>query len=266
MKLLLASAILLTTTSAFAHDRHISSDGCDVDLDAGLRINKNLIEFIQKKQPIYQIINNETLIVNGQEVDLDSHQQSIVSEYSTQIRAVVPEVKVLALDAINLATEGVNLAFDELLGEGNDIGAELTMQLHAVRDEVEQRFASDKEFYIDEQGEFADEFFGEEFEQRIEDVVEQTIQNSMGSLLIAVGQEMLFAGGDMEAFETRMENFGEQIEHEMESRASEIEQRGEALCFSVYKIDQLEQQLQSQISEMSEFDVISADITHNDKI
>ena len=29
--------------------------------------------------------------------------------------------------------------------------------------------------------------------------------------MIAVGQEMLFSGGDMDAFETRMENFGQHI-------------------------------------------------------
>ncbi len=266
MKTLLASAILLTTTSTFAHDTHFSSDSCNVDLNAGLRVNKNLIEFTKHDKALYQILNNETLVVDGKSISLDGNQQALVTEYATQIRAVIPEVKILALDGINLATEGVNLAFDELLGTGNDIGAELTEQLALIKGEVEQRFSADNEFYIDERGEFADEFFGEEFEQRIEEIVEDTIQNSMGSLLIAVGQEMLFSGGDADAFEARMESFGEQIEHEMELRAEGLEQRGEALCYSVYKIDQLEQQLQLQISEMSEFDVISADINEADKI
>ncbi|WP_206485372.1 DUF2884 family protein [Thalassotalea sp. G2M2-11] len=266
MKTLLATAILLTTTTAFAHDTHMSSNSCDVDLNAGLRINKELVEFSKNNRPLYQIINNKTLIVDGQEVALDHSQQQLVTQYSTQIRAVVPEVKVLAVDAINLAVDGVNLAFNELLGKGNDVSEDLTAHLHKIRDEVEYKFDSNQEFYIDEHGDFSDDFFGEEFESRIEDVIEETIENSMGSLLIAVGQELLFAGGDMDAFEAKMENFGERIEHEMESRSDEIEKRGEAICYSVYKVEQLEQQLQDEVDELSQFDVISAKIKEHNKI
>ncbi|MCO4798674.1 MAG: YggN family protein [Colwelliaceae bacterium] len=265
MKTLLATAILLSTTSAFAHDTSFSSESCDVELNAGLRINKNLIEFTKNDKSLYQIIDNETLIVNGEKISLDSSQQSLVSEYSTSIRSVIPEVKEIAVDAIEIAVEGVNLAFNELLGEGNELGEELTTQLHLIRDEVDQRFDSEKEFYIDENGNLDDDFFGEEFEQRIETVVEETIQNSLGSLLIAVGQEMLFSGGDMDAFETRMENFGEQIEHDIETRAEKLEERGNELCHSVYNIDRLETQLSQQINELSDFDVISADVDKRNK-
>ncbi|MEW6991047.1 DUF2884 family protein [Colwelliaceae bacterium 6441] len=265
MKTLLASAILLSTTSVLAHDTNFSSDSCDVDLNAGLRINKNLVEFSKNDKPLYQIINNKRLMVNGEEVVLNAEQQTLITEYSTSIRAVVPEVKEIAFDAIEIAVEGVNLAFNELLGEGNDLGAELTTQLYGIRDEVSQRFDSDKEFYIDENGNLDDDFFGEEFEQRIENVVEETIQNSLGSLLIAVGQEMLFSGGDMDAFETRMENFGEQIEQDIELRAEKLEKRGEELCYAVYNIDNLETQLSQKIDELSDFDVISAKLDKRDK-
>lgn len=266
MKTLIATAILLSSTSAFAHDTNFSSESCDVDLNAGLRINQNLIEFTKNDKALYQIIDNEVLVVNGQEVSLDSDQQQLITGYSSHIREIVPEVKELAVDAIDLAVDGVNLAFNELLGEGNDLGEELTTQLHAIRHEVDTRFGGDKEFYIDENGKFEDDFFGEEFEQRIESVVEETIQNSIGSLLIAVGQEMLFSGGDIDSFETRMEDFGQQIEHEMESRGEELEERGEALCKSVLKIDKLEEQLKLEIEELSEFNVITANYSKSHKI
>ena len=265
MKTLLATAILLSSTAVFAHDTNFSSDSCDVDLNAGLRINKNLVEFSKNDQPLYQIINNRTLMIDGEEIFLDASQQSLVSEYSTSIRSIVPEVKEIAVDAIELAVDGVNLAFNELLGEGNELGEDLTVQLHAIRDEVDKRFDSEQEFYIDEHGNLDDDFFGEDFEQRIEQVVEETVQNSLGSLLIAVGQEMLFSGGDMDAFETRMENFGEQIENEMEQRGEELGKRGEALCQSIYQIDNLEERLKNEISELSSFDVITADINEKYK-
>lgn len=257
MKSLIATAILLSSSIAYAHDSSFSSDSCDVDLNAGLRISKNVVEFSKDNKVLYKIINDQSLFVNGVEINLDSNQQSLISEYSTSIREVVPEVKEIAVDAIDLAVDGVNLAFNELLGEGNDIGTELTTQLGVIRDEVDSRFSGEQEFYIDEHGVMGDDFFGEEFEQRIENVVEEAVQNSMGSLLIAVGQELLFSGGDMDAFETRMEDFGEQIEHEMESRGEELGKRGEALCHSVYQIDQLEESLKEEIEQLSGFNILS---------
>lgn len=269
MKKIIATAILLSTSviteQAMAHDTSFSSDSCDVELNAGLRINKSAVEFSKNDKILYKIINNEQLFVNGQSIALDSSQQALVTEYSENIRGVLPEVKEIALDAIELAAEGVTLAFDGLLGEDNDLGSELSTQLLTIKDEVDQQFSDNREFYIDEHGEWDGEFFGEDFEQRIEETVEEVVQNSMGTLLIAVGQQMLFSGGDMDAFETRMEDFGEQIEHEMEARGEEIEKRGEALCQSIYQIDELETQLQQQISELSEIDVISAEIDGRNK-
>jgi len=218
MKTLIASALIIASSTSYAHDNSFSSNSCNVDLNGGIKISAEKITFSKNKSPLYSIVNNETLIVNGEKVSLTRSQQSLLTEYSNNIRGVVPEVKSIALDAIDLAIDGVNLAFNELLGEGNDVSVDLTTQLTSIRTEVDNEFDSSKDFYIDEDGFKGDDFFGDEFEQRIESAVETTIQNSIGSLMIAVGQEMLFSGGNMDAFESRMENFGQQIEHEMEAR------------------------------------------------
>lgn len=261
---LLAIATSLIVPSVYAHDV------CDIELEAGIKISKQNIEFIDNsKNTLYKIINNETLIVDGQVIELNANQQSTVTEYSKSIRDVVPEVKSIALDAIELASDGVNMAFNELLGDGNQLGAEITAELAIIHQQIDTHFSVENGFYIDENGIEGDEIFGEDFEQRIEAVVEKAVQNSMGSLLIAVGQQMLFSGGDMDAFETRMENFGEKIEHEMETRAVEFEKRGEVLCGSIVEIDKLESELQATISELSTINVISARQVveaHNDEI
>jgi len=79
--------------------------------------------------------------------------------------------------------------------------------------------------------------------------------------MIAVGQQMLFSGGDGDAFETRMEKFGEKIEHEMESRGEKIEKRGEALCQSVLAIDILEDQLTNKIVELEGINLLNTNIS-----
>jgi hypothetical protein len=258
MKTLIATALIIASSTSYAHDSSFSSESCNVDLNGGVNISAKEITFSKNKSPLYTIVNNDTLIVNGEEIDLTSSQQSLLTQYSTSIRDVVPEVKSIALDAIDLAIDGVNLAFNELLGEGNDVSADLTTQLTTIRTEVDSEFDGSRDFYIDEDGFAGDDFFGADFEQRIETAVESTIQNSIGSLMIAVGQEMLFSGGNMDAFETRMENFGNQIEHEMESRGEGLEKRGEALCQSVIMIDEMEEQLKDEIDELASFNFITA--------
>ncbi len=258
MKKILATVLLVATSGAYAHNTSFNNNSCNVELSGGIKINKDFIEISKNEEPLYKITNNETLTIDGTEISLSASQRSLISEYSTSIRAVLPEVKEIATDAIALATDGVNLAFNELLGEGNDVGAEITAHLAEIRTEIDNKFVENKEFYIDENGFSGEEFFGEDFEQRMESAIEETIKNSMGSLMIAVGQEMLFSGGDMDAFGTRMEDFGQKIEHEIETRAEQLETRAESLCHSAIAIDALENQLQLNIVELESFDILTA--------
>lgn len=267
MKTLIATALIIASSASYAHDNSFSSESCNVDLNGGININAKEIIFSKNKSPLYIITNNDTLIIKGEEIALTSHQKSLLGDYSTHIRDVVPEVKSIALDAIDLAIDGVNLAFNELLGEGNNVSADLTTQLTTIRGEVDAEFSKQNSFYIDEDGFSGKDFFGEDFEQRIESAVESTIKNSLGTLMIAVGQEMLFSGGDMDAFETKMDDFGELIGNEMEVRSEGIEKRGEALCQSIIVIDEMEEQLKDSIDEISNYNFITASAkSHHNKI
>lgn len=270
-KILIAVSVasIFTSATLYAHD------ACDIKLDAGFTLNTTSIEFFNsnqdsdnKKEILYKIDNDHSLIVRGKAIDLDEHQQALVTQYATNIRAIVPQVKTIAIEGVDLALEGVNLAFNELLGEGNDVGAELTHELSSLRDEVDTRFTAEHGFTIGENGldgkSFTgEEILGEEFEQRIESAVEKAVMNSMGSLLVVIGQEMLFSGGDSDAFETRMESFGESIADEMELRAEKIERKADALCIAIADIDKLEEQLKANISPLANINVISA--TFNEK-
>ena len=253
--------IALTLISVFVSKTLYAHESCDVDLEAGLTINESSIEFFdpdENKQVLYSIDNDYQLTVGGDNVSLNDDQQALVEQYSSSIRAMVPQVRSIAIEGVDLALEGVNLAFNELLGEGNDVGADLTQELSSLREEVAERFTIAHGFTIGENGLEDDELLGEEFEQRIESAVEKAVMGSMGSLLVALGQEMMFSGGDTDAFETRMESFGENIEHEMESRAEKIELKAESLCLAAVNIDQLEEELKSSIESLADINVITA--------
>ena len=255
MKKFAAALVTMMSTSVWAHD--FNTDSCDVNLSAGMHINHQVIEFIKHDKTLYKIVGKDTLIVGDNEVYLAADQQALVADYAASIRAVVPEVKSIAIEGIALATEGVNLAFNELLGEGNNLGSKLTRELDLLGEELDNRLSLEQGINFDENGVIGEDFLGEDFEERVEETIETAIQESLGSLLIAVGQEMLFAGGDMEAFEARMENFGSDIEQQMEARAELLEVKADALCQSIQSIDQMEENLRSEIDELAAFDLLS---------
>jgi hypothetical protein len=265
-KFLSAVAVLSISFSAHIY----AQDACNIELDAGLTLTETTLEFFNAeknaentKQILYKIDNDHHLIVHGKEVDLNTHQQALVTKYATSIRAMIPEVRAIAIDGVDIALDGINLAFNELLGEGNNVGVELTKELLLLRDEVVQRFTVENGITIGNNGverkDFTSEkILGKEFEQRIESAIEKAVINSMGSLFVAMGQEMLRSGGEGNSFETRMENFGENIANEMEKRTEEIKRKAGALCLPIINIAQLEEQLKAGISPLANINVISA--------
>jgi len=256
--------IAVTLISVFISKTLYAHNSCDVDLEAGLTINESKLEFFESKnkhQVLYTIDSNNNLNVGGEDISLNSEQQAMVEQYSTDIRAMVPKIRSIAIEGVDLALEGVNLAFNELLGEGNDVGSDLTHELSTLREDVAEKFTIENGFTIGENGLEDEELFGEEIEQRIESAVEKAVMGSMGSLLVALGQEMMFSGGDTDAFETRMENFGENIENEMELRAGKIERKADKLCLAAVEIDKLEEELKSSIEPLADINVLT--VKHN---
>ena len=126
-KILSAVAVL----SIFSSVNLYAQDACNIELGASLTLNKTTLEFFNatrgsenKKKVLYKINNDHSLIVHGNKIDLNDHQQALVTQYARSIRAMLPHVRTIAIEGVDLALEGVNLAFNELLGEGNSVGAE----------------------------------------------------------------------------------------------------------------------------------------------
>jgi len=252
--------IAATFLSVFLSKSLYAQDACDVELNSGITINKSSIEFFdpdKNKQSLYKIDNDNKLSIGGKYVSLNTAQQALVENYSLNIRSMVPQVRNIALESIDIASEGINLTFNELLGEDNKVAADLTKELSLLKEEIATRFTIEHGFTIGEDGLDENELLGKEFEQRIEAAIEKAVMSSMGSLLSTLGQEMMLSGGGANTLEARMESFGESIEHEMESSAKKIEQKAEGLCLDAIKIDKIEEQLKTSIESLKDINVIT---------
>lgn len=267
MKFIQPTLLATALTASFASSAVYAHESCNVDLSAGFTINPTTIEFLQEEngqenRSLYKITDGKVLSVGGSEVSLSGSQQQLVEKYDAKIRQLVPEVKNVAIEGVDLAVDGVNLAFNGLLGEGNSVAADLTKELKLVREQVATNLTIENGITIGVDGLESDELLGEDFEQRIESAVEKAVLNSMGTILIAVGQQMMTADGDEQSFETRMEEFGENLEQEMNARADKIEAKAEKLCVSIAKLDVLEEQLKAEIEPLNNTNIFT--VTQNE--
>jgi actin-related protein len=253
MKALVTWIFLMMAGTAAAHN------SCNLELDAGVLITADSIEFYDAAQPTYKIVGDKYVVVNGQALKLNDLQQQLVENYAAGIRAAVPEVREMVLEGIDLAITGITFTFDNLLGEKNQISTQLTTELNNVKSDVKRYFSAGNPINFNVDSEGIPDFLGKQFETRIERIVETSVQNSIGSLMIAMGKEIMMSGGNMEAFEQRMNQFGEQMEQQMNARAAGMEARGEKLCDAMLDINAIEEQLKHSIPAVESFNFIRID-------
>ncbi|MBN7825934.1 DUF2884 family protein [Bowmanella dokdonensis] len=243
-----AAATLILASSAMANDCNINLQG-EMNLEQGILTLKTDNRTLQ--------LDGRTAYLDSQMLHLNNEQADLLNNYHKEVTLLAPKVADIALEAVGLASEGISRAFGGLLGDDDALVLDLGTEMADLRHQLQQEFYAEdgsirfSSHHFDEDGIVVNSFENE-FEQKIE----QAVERSMGRILIAVGKEMLFSGGDMQAFEARMENFGEQIEHEMEAKAAVLERKAEHLCYDLTKIDQLETRINQSIPELEELDMV----------
>ncbi len=198
------------------------------------------------------------MYVEGKEVALTAEQRALVDSYADSVARQVPEFVSLVTEAVGLASQAVNTALTPLLGEdtGNRVG-ELMDNVNERLGEVMHK--NGDSYYIGVTDGSIDEVFDKEFEQEIENLV----QESVGTLMVRLGTEILSSEGDsfeakMEAFGQKMEAMGEQIEREMEAQASTLEARANKMCDEFETLVALESELRAKVPELSKLELADA--------
>ncbi|GGD59059.1 DUF2884 family protein [Lacimicrobium alkaliphilum] len=248
----LATSLLLLSSSVLAAD-------CNVNLKGELSLEKGVVTlFTQDKHPL--VLNGTNATYRGNTLSLNDEQQLLLNQYHQQVTDLAPQVADIAMDAVALASKGINTAFGELLGEDDPLVLEFSEEMDMLRDKVSQQlYAEDGTIRFNSVQLKNDQFLGPQFESEIEQKVKQMVARSMGSLMMAMGKQMLASGGDMKSFEQRMENFGERIEQQMTTKADGIEKRADELCYDLAKLDGLEKQIGQQIPALAGLDIVRVD-------
>jgi hypothetical protein len=250
MKWMMVSVLSFSAACAQA------KQACDMELQGGLRITANELEFTQGDKTQYKILNDQTLWSSGRELKLSDQQKILVMQYASGIRALVPEVRQLSLEGVDLAAQAMNLVFQEFLEPGNTTAQKIAKEFTLLRADIEQGFVNEKPITINQKGFGDGDFLGTGFEQRISNIVEASGKEISWDVIKRVVRAIFSGDENASNFEARMNKFGEKMEREMKLRSEKLEARGNSVCRSVAALDVKEEALKAAVKELSYFNLI----------
>ncbi|MCW8109640.1 YggN family protein [Alteromonas ponticola] len=254
--------IALTTSAAILSApvfAHRSDSDCDVSLDGNLRYHQGVLEIESDNGTTFTINQAHELYVESKKLELNATQQRAVSDYYENISDAIPMTVTIAMEGLQLASSAVSEVFAELLGD-NDIVRDFDELFTELSSEINTRFYDENGGYRVDTREFNDDdWMSSTWEDRFEERVESLVEQSIGRIMIAVGKEMVWEGGDIDAFADKMERFGENIENKVEHQAEALEDKAEELCHILKKADNAEDRLQSSIGELASLNVLEID-------
>lgn len=246
---ILAGALACCSLPVFANQ-------CNVELHGNMSLDNKVLTVQLDNKTQLRIDQNKTLYIDHQAIQLNHQEQSWVNDYYDGINQAAPQAASIATDAVALASTAVNEVFTELLGSDNHALADLSDKLRSLDQQIQYNFYAENGDIRLSSDSFKDgSFFGEQWEDQFEQAIEEVVTDSIGHLMVSIGTQLIFSGGDMDEFEEKMERFGEQMEDKIEYQATALEGKAEKLCATLKKVDYAEQQLQ-QINQLRSLDVI----------
>lgn len=242
-KTILAAACLLAagSASAFSIDTHDTGLGtCGLRSAYSLRLDAQSVAFTRADGTPKRVeMRHGTLLVDGRAVALSRADADRIAEYEATIREVVPEVKEIALEAIQIAFTAVEQVARTFAADA-DL-ARVTGKLAMARDKASAqiRDSFDSEPWNDA-----------EFEKLVEGTVTELVPEIAATAASAAVYAAL--SGDeskVREIEAKANALERTIEEQVEKRADALEKRAEALCPIVEGLDELESQLALRIDD-----------------
>ena len=170
------------------------------------------------------------------ELSIDRTLQTINAADAQRLRQLEAESRVLMPQVAGLARETVDITFDSLEG----VVEALTGSRRKAR--KLRSFRDDTLAHVDATlgtGRWDQDFFGEEFEARIEAAAESMASGIGRSMLWAV-----FTPGGADRLEKRAEKMEAELERRLEARIDVVEAKAEVMCTQVARMQAIEDTLE----------------------
>ena len=243
---------------------------CSVNFNYGIVIDPNHIRMLDEGITYLQINNDKQLFINGREIQLTLKQQTLINDYALGIRTQIPEIVSIALEGVDIGLKAVNKVIGGLTGENSASHQKIQQRFDEIKMRIFMRFNhSDQNYYLARQDfDNFDELFSGEFEQALEEI----ITDSVGTILMAVGEAMITTDNNelnieqsTQDIEQRMENMGKELELEVVNQTNALESKADKFCQSLIELNKIEDQLQQTIRELETFNLLETPTNTSNK-
>jgi len=170
------------------------------------------------------------------ELSIDRKLQAVDAADAQRLRQLEAESRVLMPQVADLARETVDITFDSLEG----VVEALTDSKRKAR--KLRGFRDDTLAHVDATlgtGRWEQDFFGEEFEARIEAAAE--------SMASGIGRSVLWAAftpGGADRLEKRTEKMEAELERRLDARIGAVEAKADAMCVQIARMQAIEDALE----------------------
>lgn len=225
---------------------------CDIGSNYSLDLNGEGIAFSSKlSSPHHVRLSRGHLYIDGREVVLNAHDRSAIGNIESEVRGITAEAVVIASDGIDIAFDALSEVSRALI-EDSSRQAEMVRSMEKTRAIVQTRIR--------------DAVLNRPFDEKaFEALVESQIETMASELVkVVVGEFVPRAiaaalSGDevaVKAIEARAERLEAEIKNRIEGKAKEIERRVKLLCPRVQSLVELESSLAVRLADGSQLNLI----------
>ena len=206
---------------------------CDVELNYGLVVTSDQIRIINDSRTVYQINNDDQLIVQGQWIELSVQQQAELKELAEGVHHVVPKMILLASEGVELAIETVEHVYIGLVGEKHESYQRLRSSLARVQSRVKEKFIhAGSNFYM---GPGTLENVDDLVDRELEVQIEEAMNTSLG---------------------------GHSVDDRITQKSQTLQQKAHWFCNEFKRLDRVEDRLRSDIPQLAKYDVVTSEQGH----
>lgn len=225
---------------------------CDIESPYSLDLKGEGIAFSSKdSSPRHVRFDKGHLYIDGREVVLSAHDRQTISEMEDEVRGI-------AAEAVVIASEGIDIAFDALsevsraLIENSDRQVELVKSLEKTRSVVQTQI---RDAVLNRP--FDEKAFQALIESQVETMASELVKVVVGEVVPrAIAAALSGDDAAVKDIEARANRLEAEIEKRVEAKAREIERRAETLCPRVKSLVELESSLALRLEDGSQLNLI----------
>jgi hypothetical protein len=245
---LLALALAATVpATAFAHS-HLHVGDCGVHSDYSLSIKPDRLVFTKKSGTPGEVeIANGTLTVDGSLVAINDADAKRLRDAEREVRALVPEIKDIARDAVAIAFDAVGQVAAAFARDGDRARASAE-RIAKLGREIDRKIAETDSF---------DHWQDADIDRLVDTTVEAVVPEIVGNVA-AEALKVAFTGDQAAAaeLEARASGIEKSVDRAVAKQAAALEGRVDALCPRLRALERVEDDLDVRLADGSRLDLV----------